>query len=224
MNRTVILSTNDNESYLSYYEYTTKAWNHFGWNTLTFYLGNKKLKEDEKNRVIKLDLIEHYRDETVVQVSRLFGHRYCTGLIMTSDMDMIPLSNYWNPDPEQITCYGHDLTHYQQTPICYIAMNEINWGRIIPEESIEELLKKYPGALSMDRMTWWTIDQTVITERLNKTSCIKINRGMTKGLARGRVDKVRWNDTFFNNDIKIDCHMPRIFNKEQTESVLRLIK
>jgi hypothetical protein len=103
-------------------------------------------------------------------------------------------------------------------------MNEINWGRIIPEESIEELLKKYPGALSMDRMTWWTIDQTVITERLNKTSCIKINRGMTKGLARGRVDKVRWNDTFFNNDIKIDCHMPRIFNKEQTESVLRLIK
>jgi hypothetical protein len=224
MEKTVILSTNDNESYIPYFEYTTRAWNFFGWNTLTFYLGEKELKGNEKNTIIKLNHIKNYRDETVVQVSRLFGHKYCKGLIMTGDMDMIPLSNYWNPDPQQKTCYGHDLTQYQQIPICYIAMNDINWNQLIPENSIEELLKKYPCALSEDWMTWWTTDQTIITERLNKTSFIKIDRGMTQGLATGRIDRIRWDTTFFSNEPKIDCHLPKVFNKELTESILKFIK
>lgn len=224
MKKTVILSTNDNESYFSYLNYTRRAWNFFGWDTLTFYLGSKEIVQDEKNKVVKLAQSKQFRPETLVQTSRLFGHKYCDGLLMTSDVDMIPLSNYWHPSTGDITCYGHDLTHYQQIPICYIAMDSTQWNKIIPEDSLEDLLGKYPCAISDDWMTWWTTDQAIITERLNKVSYKRIDRGFTKGLAKGRIDKVRWDETLLNSDIKVDCHLPRVFNKEQTESVFDLIK
>lgn len=222
--KTVVLSTNDNESYYNYYNYTVKAWNTLGWDTLTFYLGERNLKENENNKVIKLNRIEKYKDEIVVQVSRLFGHKYCDGMLMTSDMDMIPLSNYWNPDIDEITCYGHDLNDYQQIPMCYIAMSHINWKKIIPEDGIEDLLNKYTCSLSSDWMTRWTTDQAIVTDRLNNIKHSKIDRGKVNGIAVGRIDKIKWEETFYNNDIKIDCHVPRCFNKNQVESVMRLIK
>lgn len=223
MNKTVILSTNDNDSYFKYYPYTTAAWNRFGWKTLTFYLGDRELKSTEENLVVKLNPVAGFMTVTVVQVSRLFGHKYCKGFIMTSDMDMIPLSNYWNPNPGEITCYGHDLNDYQQIPMCYIAMSDENWEKVIPEKSIEELLKKYPCAVSSDWMTCWTTDQTIITDRLSKINHVNVERGKVNGIAVGRIDKICWEESLRSPGMKIDCHVPRVFDFKQIEEIVNFI-
>jgi len=226
MKKTVILSTNDESDYLNYLPYVQQAWNILGWNTLTFYLGNNKLESTDQNRIIPLDHINEYRDQTVVQCSRLFGGHFIEeGVIMTSDVDMMPLSNYWNPEYEHISCYGHDLTGYNQFPICYIAANAYNWKLLVPEKSIKNLLDKYPYPKSNNFYEWWFTDQLIITERLRAIS-IKptlIDRGMSNGLAKFRIDRAIWDLTKKNEGRKIDAHMPRPFDIRETKELLELL-
>ena len=89
--KTVILSSNSHKDYISYLPFVQKAWNLIGWDTLTFYLGDMDIESSNKNKIVKINSIKGYRDETVVQVSRLFGAKYLDGMIMTSDVDMMPL-------------------------------------------------------------------------------------------------------------------------------------
>lgn len=219
--KTVILSTNDNLNYLSYLPYVQKAWNCLGWNTLTFYLGKQELKSSNENKIIKINEINSYREATVVQISRLFACKYIDGLIMTSDIDMMPLSDYWKPDENEITCYGSDLTYFKHHPICYIAANQKKWNELIYEESIEELLIKYPQAKSNIFDEWWFLDQQLITERIEKDKQRKIiKRGFYNNLPCGRIDRSDWENSKNFNFKKIDAHMPRPFDEKEAKDLL----
>ena len=223
MKKTVILSSNDNESYLPYLPYVQKAWNTLGWDTLTFYSGEKELVSSANNQIVNLDINIKYKAVTQIQVSRLFGHKYIKGLIMTADIDMIPLCNYWNPKLEEITCFGSDLTKFKHHPICYIAASHDTWNKLIPEASVVELLDKYPKAKRFSNC--WDVDQDIITERVNSADK-KISknirlRGFNKyNLAYGRIDRYKWNETKESEDEKIDAHMPHPFNKDSADYIL----
>lgn len=219
--KTVILSTNDNLNYLSYLPYVQKAWNCLGWNTLTFYLGKQELKSSNENKIIKINEINPYKEATLVQISRLFAYKYLDGLIMTSDIDMMPLSDYWKPETDQIHCYGSDLTHFRHHPICYISATKQQWQSLIPEDSIEDLLNQYNQAKSSNFNDWWFTDQDIITERIEKNkNRVIIPRTFDGGLAFGRIDRVNWEFTKNSKTIKIDAHMPRPFNKKEAEYLL----
>jgi hypothetical protein len=223
MNKTIILSTNDNSDYINYWSYVTLAWNNLGWNTLTFYLGSNinYFKQNINNQIIQLSNIKNYKESTVVQVSRLFGSKYITeGLLMTSDIDMMPLCDYWQPKYEDITIYGFDLMRYKQIPMCYISMNTENWEKIIPEKSIEKLLNKYKYAKSNIFNEYWYTDQKIISERILKYKYISIDRKINNGLALGRIDRTNWKETKNNNYKKIDAHLPRPFNEKEAKELL----
>ena len=225
MNRTVILSTNDNPAYFSYIPYVRKAWNLFGWKTIIFHLGDQEIVDDDLNSSVNVERIDGVKDETVVQTIRLFGHHYTDGLIMTSDMDMLPMSNYWNPDPDEITCYGTDLTGYKHYPICYIAMNEKNWSRVIPETDLKELLEKYNQHKSQAFNDWWFTDQDIITERLSKEKVNSILRGhYINGMALNRIDRIDWNNTLRAEGIKIDAHLPKVFNENVMNDLMETVR
>lgn len=216
MNKTVILSTNDDLNYKSYLPYIQKAWNLLGWKTLTFYLGEDNIISDDKNKIIKIYNISGYREATIVQTSRLLGYQYIDeGIIMTSDVDMMPLSNYWNPDYDKITCYGYDLTNFKHFPICYIAANSSNWRCLFGNQNLEHLLSKYPSAHSNKFKNWWFVDQEIVTQKLLEyPEVISISRGLRNNLAVGRIDRVRWIQTRYDDTKKIDAHMPRPFCEE----------
>lgn len=215
--KTVILSTNDHKNYLGYLPYTQAAWNHFGWNTLTFYIGNQSIESSKQNKIINLNSISGYRDETVLQVSRLFGSNFTEGLIMTGDVDMIPLSNYWQPDKNSWTVYGEDLTDYKHYPMCYISAPDYLWKKVIHEKSVKDLLDKYTQSKSETFDEWWYVDQDIITERLRPLNPKTVNRGNSfSGIAKGRIDRIAWNQTKELQEVKIDAHMPRPFHEKAT--------
>ena len=223
--RTISISTNDSEDYINYLPYIQEAWNILGWNTLTFYLGDKQIKSTAQNKIIKINPIDGVRDATTVQVSRLFAHNYVDGLIMTSDVDMMPLSNYWNPQPDRFTCYGKDLTHNVHYPICYIAAPNNLWSEVITENSIEELLLKHPKCKSEIFEEWWYTDQDIITERLKDIEVEEIPRGFENNLAAGRIDRDNWVYTKdISNSKKVDAHMPRPFNSNEAEDLIKKLK
>lgn len=224
MKKTVILSTNDNPDYINYLPYVQKAWNNLGWNTLLFYMGNQQILCDntDNNKIIYLNKIPKYRDIIVVQTSRLLGHLYCEGLIMTSDIDMIPLCDYWKPNSDFITSYGYDLTFGKHFPMCYIAASHDNWKCLIPENSIEELLDSEQSAKSEEFYDWWFTDQNIITKRIKKNfkKLVIINRGFDGEFALGRIDRANWKMTKASFSKKIDAHMPRPFSEFEAKYLL----
>ncbi|MFN9110245.1 MAG: hypothetical protein ACK5XN_09275, partial [Bacteroidota bacterium] len=111
--RTVILSTNTNPDYMNYMPYVEQAWNSLGWDTLTYVIndfGNEYVKHNDNGTTARRLFItsdRDFREDTYTQTIRLLGHHDVSdGIVMTGDIEMMPLSNYWNPDTDKWTVYG----------------------------------------------------------------------------------------------------------------------
>lgn len=221
----IILSVNESPEYLFYTPLTCWAWRRIGWTPILFY--HRENESDSLTPVEELvakyssvethflKSIPGYRSDTITQTSRLYGTCVKDGFIMTGDIDMLPLSDYWKHevDDDTITVYGHDLTGYTQYPICYIAMNSANWANVMNISGkdynafLERDLKTMPQALSKDFNHYWSVDQELITNRLQGKQIKIINRGQyPNGYAKGRVDRGAWN---VNIEQFVDAHLHR---------------
>jgi hypothetical protein len=212
MNKYVVISSNKNPDYEFYVPIVKWAWKQFGWDIIT----------------LRPFSLNGYREETVTQVMRLYAADYLQGdaLLMTSDADMIPLSDYWQPLLTDITCYGHDLTGYIHQPMCYVAMLASKWREVmsltgsIYNDMTRDLAET--KAKSDNWSEWWQVDQDILTDNLydawswtcgnsvllkEKRPLVKIDRGIEPGshLPYGRVDRagMKWVQEH------IDFHAPK---------------
>lgn len=199
----IVLSVNENQDYRYFMPLVQWSWKRIGWEVIIL---------DTTNIIIP----EGYRSDTIAQISRLYAaiHLHPNDMVMTGDIDMIALSDYWHPDPNKISCYGHDLTGHTHFPICYIAMTAKKWCDVMelkPEmgagHCILRDLNTLPQAKEEDFYKRWFTDQDLITERLEpfKNEIVSIERGQyPNGYACGRVDRGAWS---LSHSEFIDCHM-----------------
>ncbi len=219
MTKVVLVSTNNNPYYLFYAPYQEKAWNSCGWDLVvltTCDVDEKDLKL-KNSQVIKFPDIPELRKETIAQTSRLYAANYIKdSLLMTCDMDLIPLQDYWKPDENKMTVYGHDLTWRSFYPMGYIAMTSLRWNGImeLKEDMVGQILEDVEEiglALSDKWESWWNHDWTLITKRMKiyEESISFIDRGQVNiagaTLAKGRVDRFNWQETQKQPDL-IDMH------------------
>lgn len=232
---TVVISTNNNPNYFYFAPFVERAWNSLGWDVL--FMITSDVNENELNikqsKVVSLPDIEGVRSETVAQAGRLYAANYFDEevLLMTSDIDLLPLSDYWNPLKEDVTIYGHDLTDFGEYPMGYIAMNRQNWinkfnltGDIKSDMSRD--VNEIKTAFSDIWGERWGYDQQLALRRLkpHHDQFVFINRGKTvRGLAYGRIDRYDWEGT--QNQEWIDAHCDagqdhlRVVTKESFLSV-----
>lgn len=221
MKKYIIVSVNQNCDYLYFLPLTCAVWQKFGWTPIVMYQGQvtySAVEAEDRSPWHKIfDLVmdqpfdavmvgvgrvNGYRSDTITQISRLYAS--CLTIpedayLMTSDVDMIPLSDYWKPDPSTFTVWGHDLTGFKNFPICYIGATVRQWRQVMNIDGtdhqflIQRDLMSLPQAKSQDFYTYWETDQDHITNRLKQFGTHRINfvqRGQgTHGFARGRVDK-----------------------------------
>lgn len=234
MKKYVILSTNWNPDYLYYTPLVAWAWRKLGWTPIVFYDGEinvlaKFVFDFSGITPILLSSHEGYRSDTVTQVSRLYGACVIQdGYLMTSDIDMIPLSDYWKFDPTDITIWGHDLTGFTHYPICYIGMTAERWREVMGLSSTDydslilRDLNTLPQAKDPDFYKYWFSDQDLITTRIDRTEFAKkhIHRGqLPNGFAKGRVDRGSWS---LEHPEFIDCHALRDMYKRSDTGVKNL--
>lgn len=200
MNKIVVVSTNNNPNYYFYSQYVKKAWNSLGWQVAVMITHDVDPTVISADYLIQLPHIEGLRLETIAQGSRLYAANHLPedSLIMTSDMDLIPLSDYWKPNPSNITVYGYDLTDYTSYPMGYIVMPCTKWKEVLSltGDTVSDLLRDAADtqiAYSNDWEKWWTFDQDLITKRLQpfKEQITFINRGRATNspFAFGRIDR-----------------------------------
>lgn len=266
MRKYVVLSVNDNPKYGFYLPLLLFGWRSIGWDVIIFYCGQsnarnelimetfdllnnrltKRYKDYYRMVVAGIDSIDGYKTETIAQVSRLYACclAHPSVFLMTSDADMLPLSDYWKTDHSELytgqngsskhifnakpTAWGRDLTDYH-FPICYIGMQAKDWINVMqldkldPNEMIRRDLKKIPPRNSV-----WCQDQDIVTQRIleyGEQNIKKVNRGidMRTGYPLGRVDRSNWH---LNHTQLIDCHLPHdiLENDESFFKVLALLR
>lgn len=224
MKKYIVLSVNDNVDYLYFTPLTCWAWRKFGWEPIVMFYGDPVAQYRLVQRlgdvtVYGIRKIEGYRSDTITQISRLYGACAIQSFqndtyLMTGDIDMIPLSDYWEPDLNKVSVYGHDLTGYGHFPICYIGATYQQWFEVMKMDSCDysKLIKRdldtLPQAKDPDFYKYWFSDQDLITARLKEYGTDRIdfiNRGQyANGFARGRVDRGSWT---LNHDVFIDAHL-----------------
>lgn len=225
MKKYIVLSVNSNADYLYFTPLTIWAWRKFGWEVILFYNNSLPISKQLEDYVFEscpyhqvhtLTPLQGYRSDTITQISRLYGS--CIGwdgYLMTGDIDMIPLSNYWTPElVDKITVYGHDLTGFGHFPICYVGMPAFLWDQVMCTHNedynyfIKRDLDTLPQAKDPDFYKYWFTDQDLITARLKEYGTSKIdfiNRGQySNGYAKGRVDRGSWT---LNHEQFIDAHL-----------------
>lgn len=220
----VVISADQNPDYAYYLPLTCALWEKFGWEPIVFYRGDTydnhwtTLATNKCGELcFDVDAINGVRNATIAQVSRLYAATLNfvedDDLIMTADADMLPLSDYWHPNPTKITYYGRDLTGYGEIPICYISMTKTRWIEVMcltkmdHNEMIKRDLTNHPNVKSDDFYKWWGIDQQIITQRIDDVQFEKefIKRGqLSNGFARGRVDRGAWS---LDHKQFIDAHL-----------------
>lgn len=221
MKKYIVLSVNDNPDYLYYTPLTCWAWRKFGWEPVIMLHTERSMTavdtlvwSNDNVRTVRMCLLnmQDCRSDTLTQMSRLYAACVQDGYLMTGDIDMLPLSDYWKPEHEHVpTVWGHDLTGFGHYPICYIGMPSEGWKRVMKlypqnyNDCIERDLKELPQALDPDFYKYWFTDQDLITKRLKTYAPVIINRGQySNGYAVGRVDRGAWS---LNHSQFIDAHL-----------------
>lgn len=249
MRRIVVISTNESPEYYFNIPIVTWAWNKLGWDVMILahhLLGSRyspvTTVEERQNILIHINPVEGYRSATFFQVGRLFAASFVNifmkmdDYLMTSDADMLPLSDYWQcENPNRVRTWGRDLTNYHY-PICYIGTRAHTWINLMGifgsiGSEVKDCLAKYPKAKSLVWEEWWQVDQDIITEKINKKISDgwyvdKIDRGIATNshLPKGRVDRYNWDLTLGQTE-RIDAHLPRPAWKEENFSkIMDLLK
>lgn len=202
MRKIVVVSSNNNPDYLFYLPYVEKAWAKFGWELCIMVTHDVDINKLDirlnATMIIQLPNIEELRSETIAQAGRLYAANYLPmdAMIMTSDMDLIPLKDYWHPKPEDVTVYGHDLTDYSFFPMGYTAMTGANWKEYLgcTYDTRADMLrdcKRTNQAFSEDWEQWWNTDWQILTDKLRGVNVTHIKRGrrLTGTYAYGRYDR-----------------------------------
>lgn len=240
MKRYIVLGVNENPKYLYYLPLVVWAWNRLGWNTICFYNGDVWLKTwDLAARFsvpyLKFEVVndvEGYKSETIAQFSRFYACCVANGFMMTSDIDMIPLSDYWKCGCERfdidypIHCYGRNLSNEHQ-PVCYVGASAYHWSGFMDahDGDYQYFIERDLKAMNGDKRVW-TWDQTLLTRNLYKYQHEKrfIDREINPvtHYPIGRVDRSAWT---LNHKTLIDCHAPHdiLTNDESFRKVMQLL-
>ncbi len=240
MRKIVVVSTNNNPDYLFFAPYIEKAWNTLGWEVALMLTHDVVVKPEtfqfnsDKNIIMSLPHVPGLRQETIAQAGRLYAANYLSmdALVMTSDIDLLPLKDYWHPNYDDITVYGHDLTWRTFYPMGYCAMNTHNWKKYLnctlnTAHDIERDAKEIDLAYNEDWNKWWNHDWTLLTKRLKPfADKIKfIDRGQTaKGLAYGRIDRADWQGTQDQEWIDAHCENNNTRHPEKVDKFLRVFE
>lgn len=214
-------------------KYQEKAWNKLGWRLCIMITADVnpadlhlpayfQPTEKPSTIIIKLPDIPELRPATIAQAGRLYAANELPedDLIMTCDMDLIPLSDYWHPDPERITVYGHDLTWHSFFPMGYCAMSGMNWKKYmkltgdtkadILTDAQDKTISHNPYGEKWEE--YWDYDWDLLTTRLRPYKHLiefkdrgQINiAGAT--LAKGRIDRHNIDATQKQPEPFIDMH------------------
>lgn len=233
--KNVVIATDDNEVYSFFIPLTAIMWKRIAdFVPLILLVGTEEHWNSQRKTKLAIDRareigadirfinqIEGVNNANTAQLSRIYASSLDLApdtYVMTSDMDMWPLSNGWfNRQYNELNIFFANAMSHSRYPICYIGANVKVWREIMHLEQgdISEAIKKQllagPG-IPADSTTMWYYDEVLLTLRIKEWSGYQsrtnlMDRAM-RALPVGRVDRFSW--VFHGKDDRlIDAHLLR---------------
>ncbi|SRR6266496_2973460 len=237
MKRAIVVSTNYDDKYLFFLPIIWWAWKKIGWDVICMMPNRESKKKDfvlgqitDGLIIIPFDCSKE-NEVLCTQCSRLYAGNLAIpeyDVLLTSDIDMLPLSNYWSQEPDKITAYGKDLSD-EHFPICYLSASPDKWRELMSlsgNASMDmEIDLDYYCSITSNQ---WTIDQLILTDNLSNylSEIVYVDRGKSphSDYPIGRIDRSAWIASHKETE-RIDCHLLRPgFTSENWPLILNEIK
>lgn len=198
-----VLSSDNHPGYLFYFPIVEWIWHKYGWDVALFVTEDVKdirsySTEGETSRYI-IPSIPNVRSNTLAQTVRHFTANVLPkdAYIMVQDIDLLPLSNWWQPDLTKPSVSGYpEMTGGAFVPVHYTGMTQRQWFEIMDctgdlAADMEREMKANGRAYGKEWEQYWDTDWDILTKKLlsRKDQINWVTRGMVNGLPYGRVDR-----------------------------------
>lgn len=238
MERIVVIVSDNNPSYKFYIPIVEWVWKRLGWNMALFVSDDCEgytIKE-ETTKVFTAPKVAVIKPVLNVAAVRLFVSNVLPkdALIQINDTDIIPLKE-WNPNPNEKTIYGWELTGNSFIPMHYTTMLGSSWYELMGctgdmHEDMEREMKRNGRAYSEDWETYWNTDWDILTDKVKPRigEFTFVNRGMIQlakdSTAKGRVDRYDYTKTLQQPDlIDIHCYNGGVTRPENVDVIKDLL-
>lgn len=235
----VIVSTNDNPTYIQFWPLVATAWKKFGYDPVLVYVTDKSAEEtawtERYGKVVFAQPHPQVENHNFAPLSRILiaqAITNCQEKIMLSDIDMLPLSKPFFdnlilscPDDKMLFS-GSDAPGYsdRMAPICYYVAKNTVYREAINPQGLEtyELLESWfninnnfdPNEQVNGPVRF--MDESLLRVLFNRwkdyeTKTIHFKRGWPNDRALNRLDRLAWHidPSKLLAGEYIDAHMPR---------------
>ena len=211
----VTVGCNAHPAYAFYLPIINKIWANFGFTLMPLLTGSwtDNWAKYVISQLSNVKYIEAGGWDTgrVAQVARLFAFENLEyqDQLMTSDVDMIPLSKIWFNQSlnDKLNLYFSNAYNHTKYAMCYIEASKEIWGQIINE----------PFDKVMGRANHWGFDEEYMGTKIHawegdRSNCNYIQRTHRPGAPcpDGRIDRSCWTNSLRFKDrwinSLIDCH------------------
>lgn len=217
----VIISSDDNPMYKDFYEIVAKRWYDLGFKTYYINVTNEDdISYNDYGVIHKIKSLDFVSTGFQSQVVRLFATKFIDGVVLTSDIDMLPLNgDYFNSylnelNEENVVIYSGqpygDVPYY---PMCYVLSHSKNLREYLQIENLSfsqycEVLLKYGEA--------WNTDEHFMYDRLDlhKDKLLIKTRDFSR-----RIDRGNWIYNIYSvkEGYYIDSHLLRPYASHEEE-------
>ena len=248
-NKYVILATNSHPDYIYYLPIVTQAWNKLGYKTICLLMDDDKVLTDfvlknvnlDSNQIVNLSPIKDIPNSSLVQVSRIFASSIPTisshDLIITSDIDMIPLSDeYFNNIKKEFIFNILDAgeLNYNRHKICYVAARKHHWVEMMGIKTNDinlELKNFFKDKANLDSDYYWNVDELYLFEKLSSSPYYPFSNFVDRGsnylnFRNYRIDRGNIESTLSLYSTKAyDCHSIKspFTNFSTLSSILKIL-
>lgn len=184
MKPVAILSCDTNPDYLFCLPIVAKSWELQGIFPATFVFGDdvpkKLLNKYLPGGIACLQNIYFTKSSNKALYSQCMRLYIWLGLpediyYIIGDADMFIASDFLYRDGDKVNVFGHDLTGFNEIPMCYIGAPVDKWKEIMNSTNVAADIEKYS---KYDSDVWheaWGADQQIITAKLKEYGYDKIN-------------------------------------------------
>lgn len=231
-----IVSSDENQMYLDFWPIVRDLWiNLIKIKPILVLISNRDFIQDNEDHIIhEVKKLENHSTSFQSQLVRMFITKYYKDSVcITSDIDMLPLSNkYFNnivkeDKEESMVILSSDAYQTIRYPICYNVGKGSTFNDIL---DLNCTFQEYCDRLSSYNQGWDTDELyfgKCIDEFSDKSRVVFKNRGWMYGMALNRIDRVYWryDINYLKNGDYIDCHSLRPYpvNKIEIDKLINYI-
>lgn len=226
----VIISSNQNSNYLSFWPLVKKAWSNIGIDPLLIYVGQKPIDLCSDPNVVYFDSGDIDTGFVARNIRMLYPALFPEKICLLSDIDLVPLDkNYFTTNiihnnDDVLLMLRDNLTTNDQIPICWNVAKGSTWREIFnirTEKDIQSLITQWDEKITDNKKMYWYNDQIMLKsyiKKFEKNNIHRIVKTTDEVTNFKRIDRSNYTNTItsvLKNEKFTDYHMPTPYKENR---------